>query len=124
MTILSLIVPFAFALFLQPTDCKKLFAGKWKYRHLSTEEMFVVRTMSKQLEYVENGKYYYEFKIKWLSDCKYELKYVGTTSPRPAVAEVNETCIVDILRIDNEYMKYKTVFRDQLDVGEMERLKE
>lgn len=114
----------AFALMMQPTDCKKLFEGKWRYRHIATEDLFVVRTLDKQFEYVENGKYYYEFKIKWLSDCKYELTYIGTTSPVPAAANINEKCIVTIIGIDAGFMKYKTVFRDQLDVGEMDRVKE
>ena len=104
-------------------DCRKMFAGKWKYRNIPKEESYVVRTLDKQYEYVENGKYYYEFKIKWISNCKYELTYVGTTSPYPITAQLNETCTVEIIGIDNDYMKYRTVFKDQLDVSEMERMK-
>jgi hypothetical protein len=117
------LAPFLFTIFLQTADCQKLFAGKWKYKNISIEESYVVRTLDKQFEYVENGKYYYEFKIKWLSNCKYELKYIGTTSPKPSVANINETCTVHILGIDNDYMKYRTIFRDQLDVSEMEKIK-
>lgn len=105
------------------TDCKKLFPGKWKYKNVPVAESYVVRTLDKQLEYVENGKYYYEFKIKWLSNCKYELSYVSTTSPDTTFASLRETCTVQIIGIDNDYMKYRTIFRDQLDVSEMERIK-
>lgn len=124
MIFLKLFLPLAFSLLFQQPDCKQKFAGKWKYRNLSTEEAFVVRTLEKQFEYVENGKYYYEFKIRWLSNCKYELTYIGTTSPKPALANLNETLTVEILGIDSEYMKYRTIFRDLLDVSEMDRLKE
>jgi hypothetical protein len=123
MMLLKYFIPLAFILVSRPTDCKKMFAGKWKYRNVPATESYVVRTLDKQFEYVENGKYYYEFKIRWLSDCKYELKYIGTTSPKPSVAEINETCTVEIIGIDNEYMKYRTIFRDQLDVSEMEKMK-
>ena len=123
MIFIKYILAFLFA-FTQTSDCKKLFPGKWKYRNYSTEEAFVVRTLDKQYEYVENGKYYYEFKIKWLSNCKYELTYIGTNSPKPSVANVNETCTVEIIGIDSEYMKYRTIFRDQLDVSEMDKVRE
>jgi hypothetical protein len=123
MIFLKYIVVLAVAFTALTTDCKKMFPGKWKYRNVPTKEMYVVRTLEKQFEYVENGKYYYEFKIKWLSDCKYELTYVGTTSPTPSVAKPNETCTVEIIGIDNEYMKYRTIFRDELDVSEMEKIK-
>lgn len=123
MIFLKLSILFAFTFLSQSPDCKKLFPGKWKYKNISTEESYVVRTLEKQYEYVENGKYYYEFKIKWLSSCKYELTYIGTTSPKPSVANINETCTVEIIGIDNEYMKYRTIFRDQLDVSEMEKVK-
>lgn len=120
---LPYLIPVLFTLLSQTSDCKKLFPGKWKYKNVTVEEMYVVRTLDKQFEYVENGKYYYEFKIKWLSNCKYELTYIGTTSPTPSVAKPNETCTVEIIGIDNEYMKYRTIFRDQLDVSEMEKIK-
>jgi hypothetical protein len=107
----------------QTSDCKKLFPGKWKYKNVPVEESYVVRTLDRQFEYVENGKYYYEFRIKWLNDCKYELTYAGTTSPDTSFAKHNETCTVQIIGIDNDYMKYKTIFRNQLDVNEMERIK-
>lgn len=123
MYLIKYISVFAFVFFSQTTDCKKSFPGKWKYKHTPVEEAYVVRTLEKQFEYVENGKYFYEFKIKWLSSCKYELTYIGTNSPTPSVANINETCTVDIIGIDNEYMKYRTIFRDQLDVSEMEKVK-
>jgi hypothetical protein len=123
MTLIKYFLALVFIMFSQTPDCKKMFPGKWRYKNTPTEESYVVRTLEKQYEYVENGKYYYEFKIKWLSSCKYELTYIGTNSPTPSVANTNETCTVEIIGIDNEYMKYKTVFRDQLDVSEMEKVK-
>ena len=123
MILIKYYLPILFALLFQSTDCKKLFPGKWKYRNLSVQEAYVVRTLTKQYEFVENGKYYYEFKIRWLSNCKYELTYLGTTSPKPALANINETLTVEILGIDSEYMKYRTIFRDILDVSEMEKIK-
>ncbi len=123
MSLFKCFFPLAFALFFQSTDCRKMFPGKWKYRNTPAGESYVVRTLEKQLEYVENGKYYYEFNIKWLSHCKYQLTYIGTNSPKPSAVNINETCTVEIIGIDSEYMKYRTIFRDQLDVSEMEKMK-
>jgi hypothetical protein len=94
MILLKYLIPLTLVVFSGSTDCKKMFPGKWKYRNVSATESYVVRTLEKQLEYEENGKYYYEFKIRWISDCKYELTYIGTNSPKPFVANINETCTV------------------------------
>lgn len=104
-------------------DCKYKFIGKWKYEQILAKDMYVVRTLEKQFEYVENGKYYYEFDINWLSKCKYELTYVGTNSPNPAVAKVGESFTVEIIEINRKTMKYKSIFREMTDVGEMQKIK-
>ena len=104
------------------TDCKSKFIGKWKYEQFSAKDMYVVRTLEKQFEYVENGKYYYEFDINWLSECKYELTYVGTNSPNPALAKVGESFAVEIIEISRTTMKYKTIFRELTDIGEMQKI--
>ena len=104
-------------------NCKKEFKGKWKYNSMTKEQMYVKRTLKKQSEYVENGKYYYEFNIKWISNCKYELTYIGTTSPNPAAAKIGESFTVEIIEINDSIMKYKTVFRDIEDIGEMTKIK-
>ncbi len=104
-------------------DCKSMFTGKWKYEQISAKDMYVVRTLEKQYEYVENGKYYYEFDINWHSECKYELTYVGTNSPKPALAKVGESFTVEIIEINRKTMKYKTIFRELTDIGEMQKIK-
>lgn len=103
-------------------DCKKYFAGKWKYDQYDVKKIYVVRTLEKQIEYVENGKYHYDFDIKWLSDCRYEISYSGTTSPTPAAANIGETTIVDIVKIDQQKMTYHTKFRELDENGEMTKL--
>ena len=123
MILFKYILPLAITMLFQAADCKKMFPGKWKYKNMPVEEAYVVRTLQKQYEFVENGKYYYEFDVRWKTACKYELIYVGTTSPKPAMANINETCTVEIIGIDNDYMKYRTIFRDMLDVSEMEKVK-
>lgn len=103
-------------------DCKEYFSGKWKYERYDVEYIYVVRDMEKQYEYMENGKYYYEFDIEWVTECKYQLTYKGTTSPKPAAAKIGEKFIIEITKINDSLTEYKTVFRDLEDVGKMVRI--
>jgi hypothetical protein len=118
-----LAILFMTTLTVNKSNCKKNFAGKWKYVNIPNEQMYVVRTLNKQLEYSENGKYYYEFEIKWVNECKYEIRYKGTSSPIPAETKIGEITTVEILNIDKNKMKYHTRFRELEEVGEMVRIK-
>ncbi|HLY72126.1 MAG TPA: hypothetical protein VKR53_20475 [Puia sp.] len=104
------------------SDCRKDFAGKWKYKNISPDSTYVMRTLEKQFEYVDHGKYYYEFSVRWLDDCSYQLTYIGTTSPRPAAIQIGESLHVDILSINNTRMTYKTIFRNLQESDEMEKI--
>jgi hypothetical protein len=104
-------------------NCRKYFKGKWKYKNITQDSTYVIRTLEKQVEYTSKGKYYYEFKIKWLSSCKYQLTYIKTTSPKPAVINIGETLTVEIISINSSHMTYKTVFRDMQETDEMEKIK-
>lgn len=121
--LLFAIFAFTFSSFKVEKDCQEYFSGKWKYELYDVEYIYVERDHKKQYEYVENGKYYYEFDIEWITDCKYELTYIGTTSPNPAVAKIGEKFEVEITQINDSLTEYITVFRDLEDVGKMIRVK-
>lgn len=103
-------------------NCKKHFAGKWKYSDMPAEKMYVERTKNKQLEYIEDGKYYYEFEIKWVNSCKYQAIYKGTNSPYPANTAIGEATTIEILEITRDKMKYHTKFGDVEETAEMTRI--
>ncbi|MFK7748932.1 MAG: hypothetical protein AB8B65_11110 [Kordia sp.] len=103
-------------------ECRKYFSGKWKYVKYDVDYIYVVRDDKKQFAYMENGKYYYEFDITWLTECNYELTYVGTNSPNAAAAEIGEKFTVELITVNDSITEYKTVFRDLEDVGKMVRI--
>ncbi|GAB2815216.1 hypothetical protein [Ferruginibacter profundus] len=106
------------------TDCKKLFTGKWKYKDIDSKNLFVVRTLQKQREYVDSGKHFYEFKIHWIDKCSYRLVYMGTTSARPASIKVGDSLLVEVLSIDKTKMTYRsTIASGEQDNGEMEKMR-
>lgn len=105
-----------------PGDCRKNFEGKWRYKTIPQDTIFVVRTFAEQREYTEGGKYYYAFKLRWINDCKYVMIYKGTTSNRPALIPVGDSLLVEILNINKTEMKYKTTVGELVDIGEMERM--
>ncbi|ULC60180.1 serpin family protein [Flaviramulus sp. BrNp1-15] len=121
--LLLIVSSISFLSFNTTEDCKKYFNGKWKYERYDVEYIYVERNDKKQFEYMGNGKYYYEFDIEWKTDCKYELTYIGTTSPNPAAAEVGEKFTIEIIKINDSVTEYKTVFRNLEDVGKMIRIK-
>ena len=103
-------------------NCKKYFPGKWKYDDLPTSTIYVVRTKKKQFEYTQNGKYYYEYDLKWLKKCKYQMTFVLTTDPNPAVAREGDVLIVEIIDISKSKMQYKTTAGGQQDIGKMTKI--
>jgi len=103
-------------------NCQKYFDGIWKYDELPMSKIYVVRTYKKQYEYVEDGKYFYEYNIKWLDDCKYEMTYIKTTSPNTAKIKPGEKLTVNILEISKNHTMYKTIFRNSEEIGEMSRI--
>ena len=120
--LIYLAITFLISCKMDKANCRKYFAGKWKYEQYAPETAYVIRTLDKQIEYVENGKYHYDFDIKWLSDCSYQLIYKGTNSSTPAKAKIGETTIVEIVDIEATEMKYHTKFRNLEEVGKMTKL--
>ncbi|WP_040252091.1 hypothetical protein [Psychroserpens mesophilus] len=114
---------FGFTSFDENENCKEYFSGKWKYEKFDVEYIYVERTLKKQYEYMENGKYFYEFDIEWINDCKYELTYKGTTSPNSAAAKIGEKFTIEITKINDSLTEYKTVFRDLEETGKMIKMK-
>lgn len=103
-------------------NCKKNFPGKWKYDDYSTSTIHVVRTKDKQFEYTQNGKYFYEYDIKWLEDCTYQMTFLTTSDPNPAIAREGDKLIVEIISIDKNILEYSTTFDGKLDTGTMTRI--
>lgn len=120
--LLLIVAMFTSLSFRTENNCRKYFTGKWKYEKYDTDYIYVVREEKTQRAYMENGKYYYEFAINWLTECTYELTYKGTNSPNPAVANIGEKFLVEITNINDSITEYKTVFRDKTDVGKMVRI--
>ena len=102
-------------------DCKKNFVGTWRYAELPVEKAYVVRTLDKQVEYYDSGKYHFDFDIKWINPCQYQAIYKGTNSPMPAHSNIGEITNIEILEIDQGKMRYRAKFRDQEEVGGMVR---
>ena len=104
-------------------DCKEKSIGKWEYYGLSKDTLYAVQTLTKHLEMANNGTCEYQFDIHWMNDCKYELIYKGTTCERPAVSNVGEKTIVEIINLKSDTLFYHTTFRDMEEYGKMIKLK-
>ena len=59
-------------------DCSGLKTGKFEYRgEYSKERIRIERQDSTQVEYEPNGRDGLKMKIKWISDCQYDLIYLS-----------------------------------------------
>ena len=103
-------------------NCKKHFSGKWKYDKFSTSIIYVTRTKKKQFEHTQNGKYYYEYDLKWLEKCKYQMTLVSITDPNPAIAKEGDILIVEITSSLENKMSYKTIYKNKQRTGNMTRI--
>ncbi len=99
-------------------DCKKYFAGKWQYTS-QMQRITVERTLDKSVEQI--GNHTYEYSIKWLDNCKYQLIFKSSDDPNYEVPD--KPMIVDILGIDNQTMEYEAMYNGQSVKNEMIKVK-
>lgn len=100
------------------SDCKKYFAGKWQYTS-QTQKVTLERTLDKSIEHIANHTY--EFEIKWLSNCKYQMIFKKSDDPIYVVPD--KPMIVDILEIDNQTMEYEAIYEGRSIKNKMIRVK-
>ncbi len=103
-------------------NCKEYFPGKWKYDKYPTSTIYVIRTIEKQFEYTQDGKYYYEYEINWLSDCRYQMIYLSTSNPNMLNRNIGDTIAVEIDNARTRSMSYKTTFKNKIDSGSMTKI--
>lgn len=99
--------------------CKKYFAGKWTYV-VKDSNVVVERSLEKSIE--SYGNYSYEFDIKWISNCEYQLIFRKTSMPDYTREKPGEVMLINIMEIDNEVMRYTSTFRGMNVNGEMTRI--
>lgn len=104
------------------SNCKKYFPGKWKYDDLPVSTIYVERTKKKQYEYIQNGKYYYEYDIDWINKCKYKMIFISTNDPTPEVIQKGDVLTVEITNINQSMTQYKTNYNGQTDSGTMTKI--
>ena len=79
-------------------DCSVLKKGKFKY--VDNPSAWFVIEGNKHTEYLENGKYYIQSTLKWLSGCTYTATVKKSTVPDDAV-KVNVVLTVTITKIED-----------------------
>ena len=90
----------------QKNGCKKLFSGTWIYSDSTEINTYIERTTKQQIEYVENGKYFIKYKIKWIDNCAYEMIFEYSDYPEFSEYEYGESITVHILDMNDKKMKY------------------
>ena len=79
-----LLVLLSLPAFAQPdaAACGNFKKGKFVYRNDSAETVIITRTGRQQEEHNKTKDVLTKFKVKWLSDCSYQLKQVWSNSKK------------------------------------------
>jgi hypothetical protein len=87
-------------LFAQPTssDCLQFHTGKFSYFDSSNNTIFVTRKKNRQEEYNHQTKVKTVLKIKWISDCSYQITQTWSNSKQQRKSSGTYT-IVNITKI-------------------------
>lgn len=108
----------AFSGFAQSKDCSKFKTGTFKYVSSGVQNTIITRNDSIQIETdVKNG-FKLTGSIKWLSDCKYTLTYIGVSNSNYS-SIIGTTFNVDITSTAKNTYKYSAYNDTRKITGEL-----
>lgn len=86
-------------------DCRVFKTGSFVYKDYPFNTVDVKRTKQKQFETDKATGIKVEYKIKWISDCEYELIQIGSNSDKVRILN-NSVINVKIIETDSSSYKY------------------
>jgi hypothetical protein len=101
-------------------DCSVLKKGKFKY--VDNPSAWFVIDGSKHTEYLENGKYYIQSTLKWVSGCTYTMTMKKCTMP-DFPYKPNDVMTVTITDIQDGIIYFTTDIKGQRGEGQVRKEK-
>ena len=99
-------------------DCSVLKNGKFKYVD-NPEAWFVIKG-NKHTEYLQNGKYYIQSTLKWVSDCTYTMTMKKCTVP-DFPYKPNDVMTVTITDIQDGIIYFSTEIQGERMEGKVRK---
>lgn len=93
-------------------DCSDFKEGRFKLIGEQAGDVIVERRGDRQYEMSESGEFTHEFKLTWLSDCKYQLVFEKTDKPSAIGLSSQDTLTVEILSTDGDRCNTRAQFKD------------
>lgn len=102
--------------------CKIMHHGTFTYGD-STNLIKVVINGNDHVEYIENGKYIIKSKLKWISDCEYNMTMTGITVP-DFPFKVGDVMNVKITRVDGNEIYFTSTVQGKSFDGKFTKVKD
>lgn len=93
-------------------NCEDFKEGRFKLIGDQAGDVVVERRGDRQYEISESGNFTHEFKLIWLSDCKYQLVFEKTDKPSTINLSSEDTLTVEILSTDGDRCNTRAQFKD------------
>jgi hypothetical protein len=85
--------------------------GSFKYLDAEDSTAYFEIENENHIEYHQGGKYYIKSRLKWITDCQYEMKMLENTIP-DFPFKPGEKMIVTIINIEGEIIYYTSEVRN------------
>jgi len=103
-------------------NCSILKQGSFKYLDIKDTTAYFDIDKENHTEYHRNGKYYIKSKIKWLTDCQYEMKMISNTIP-DFPFKPGDVMIVTVDKIEGDIIYYTSEVHGDKWEGRLLKLK-
>ena len=106
----------------QNTDCSDLKKGTFRYLDIEDTTAYFDLDKEDHIEYHNNGKYNIKSRVKWTSDCRYEMTMISNTIP-DFPFKAGDVMVVTINRIENDIIYYTSAVGDMKWDGRLRKVK-
>ncbi|MDF2189138.1 hypothetical protein [Paraflavitalea sp. CAU 1676] len=89
----------------EKVNCSIVKTGTFRYLDIPDTTAFFRIKKENHTEYHRDGKYHIKSKVKWISDCQYEMKMLSNTIP-DFPFKPGAVMLVTILRIEGDIIHY------------------
>jgi len=103
-------------------DCAIVKQGRFKYLDIPDTTAYFDLDGEDHTEHHRRGKYYIKSKIKWLDQCRYEMKMIANTLPRFPF-KPGDVMIVTIDKIEDNIIYYTSQVGSDSWTGRLIKLK-
>lgn len=102
------------------SNCKGMLKGTWSYI-ANGKKYLDAFGIDKMVETSVGDAYKTDYKLVWLTNCKYQLTLLKSDNPAAKLIQAHAVFTVEILAIDGKKMNYQQKYGETINSGEMQK---